>query len=181
MKKIKFTVNHTDVCSQNTGLIFWCISLLYDHYFKWMFYFVGWLKKKTYYSVNIFPFLYIFVVFLLIIFNGPFIFGCCRFVLFDLTNCQSEDTEWVSEVAQSCPTLCDPMDCSLPGSSVHGISQARIQKWVAISFSRRSSQPRDCTWVSHIVGRHFYRLHHQGSLEHTRVILIFNPLKQYKY
>ena len=41
------------------------------------------------------------------------------------------------------PTLCDPMDCSLPGSSVHGISQARILEWVAIPFSRGSSQPRD--------------------------------------
>ena len=41
----------------------------------------------------------------------------------------------VSEVAQSCPTLCDPMDCSLPGSSVHGIFQARILEWGAISFS----------------------------------------------
>ena len=48
-----------------------------------------------------------------------------------------------SEVIQSCPTLCDPMDCCLPGSSVHGIVQARILEWVAISFSRRSSQPGD--------------------------------------
>ena len=40
------------------------------------------------------------------------------------------------EVAQSCPTLCDPVDCSPPGSSVHGILQARILEWVAISFSR---------------------------------------------
>ena len=47
-----------------------------------------------------------------------------------------------SEVALSCLTLCDPMDCSLPGSSVHGIFQARILEWVAISFSRGSSQPR---------------------------------------
>ena len=62
---------------------------------------------------------------------------------------------FVSEVTQSCPTLCDPMDCSLPGSSVHGIFQARIVEWVAISFSRRSSQPRDGTWVSRIVGRRF--------------------------
>ena len=44
---------------------------------------------------------------------------------------------------QSCPTLCDPMDCSLPDSSVHEISLARIQEWVAISFSRGCSQPRD--------------------------------------
>ena len=59
------------------------------------------------------------------------------------------------EVAQSCPTLCDPIDCSLPGSSVHGIFQARILEWIAISFSRGSSQPRDQTRVSHIVGRCF--------------------------
>ena len=58
-------------------------------------------------------------------------------------------------VPQACPTLCDPMDCSLPGSSVHGIFQARILKWVAISFSRRSFRPRDRTRVSHIVGRRF--------------------------
>ena len=60
-----------------------------------------------------------------------------------------------SEVSQSCPTLCDPMDCSLPGSSVHGIFQARILEWAAISFSRRSSQPRVRTQVFHIVGRWF--------------------------
>ena len=60
-----------------------------------------------------------------------------------------------SEVAQSCPTLCDPMDCSLPGSSVHGIFQAKILEWGAISFFRRSSQPRDRTQVSRIAGRHF--------------------------
>ena len=51
-------------------------------------------------------------------------------------------------VIQSCPTLCDPMDCSPPGSSVHGISQARILEWVAISLSRGPSQPRDGTRVS---------------------------------
>ena len=46
-------------------------------------------------------------------------------------------------VAQSCPTLSDPRDWGLPDSSVHGILQARILEWVAISFSRRSSQPRE--------------------------------------
>ena len=60
-----------------------------------------------------------------------------------------------SEVAQSCPTLCDPVDCSSPGSSVRGIFQARILEWVAISFSRGSSQPRDRTQVSRIAGRCF--------------------------
>ena len=49
-------------------------------------------------------------------------------------------------VTQSCSTLCDPVDCGPPGSSVHGILQARILEWVAISFSRGSSQPRDQIW-----------------------------------
>ena len=52
----------------------------------------------------------------------------------------------------SCSTLCDPTDCSLPGSSIQGIFQTRILEWVSISFSRRSSWPRDWTWVSGIVG-----------------------------
>ena len=54
--------------------------------------------------------------------------------------------------AQSCLTLCDTMDCSLPGSSVHGISQTRILEWAAIFFSRESSQPRDRTHIS-CIGR----------------------------
>ena len=61
------------------------------------------------------------------------------------------------------PTLCDPMDCSLSGVSVHGIFQARVLEWIAISFSRGSSRPRNRTWVSHITGRRFYHLSHQGS------------------
>ena len=60
-----------------------------------------------------------------------------------------------SQVAQSCLTLHHPMDCSLPGSSVHGVLQAKILEWVAISFSRGSSQPRDRTQVSCTAGRHF--------------------------
>ena len=67
--------------------------------------------------------------------------------------CRSE-VKW-SEVAQPCPTLCNPVDCCLPGFSIHGIFQARVLEWVAISFSRGSSRPRDRTWVSHIVGRRF--------------------------
>ena len=57
--------------------------------------------------------------------------------------------------APSCPTLCDPMDWGLPGSSLHGILQARVLEWVVISFSRGSSRPRDRTWVSRIPGRCF--------------------------
>ena len=73
----------------------------------------------------------------------------CHFLL----QCRKMKSE--SEVAQSCPTLCDPMDCSLSGSSVHGIFQAIVLKWIAISFSRGSSQPRDRTLVSRIVDRRF--------------------------
>ena len=60
-----------------------------------------------------------------------------------------------SEVAQLCLTLCDHMDCNLQGFSVHEIFQAIVLEWIAISFSRGSSQPRDQTWVSHIVDRRF--------------------------
>ena len=56
-------------------------------------------------------------------------------------------------VAKLCPTLCGPTDCSPPGSSVHGIPQARILEWVAMPFSSESSQPKDGTQVSLIAGR----------------------------
>ena len=64
------------------------------------------------------------------------------------------DQKWV-KVAQSCLTLCDPMDYSPPCSSVHGILQARILEWVAMPFSKGSSQPRGQTQVSHSAGRSF--------------------------
>ena len=80
------------------------------------------------------------------------------------------------KIAQSYLTLCDPVGCSPPGSSVHGILQARIQEWVAISYSRGSSQPRDRTHVFCIAGRFFLPLHHLGrecevSVEVCEVIL----------
>ena len=58
-------------------------------------------------------------------------------------------------VTQLCQTLCNHMDCSPSGSSVHGILQARTLEWVAIPFSRGSSQPRDWNWLSCIAGRFF--------------------------
>ena len=61
---------------------------------------------------------------------------------------------------QSCLTLCDPVDCSPPGSSVHGILQARILEWVAISSSRGSSWPRDWTLVSYTGRQILYHLCH---------------------
>ena len=65
-----------------------------------------------------------------------------------------------------CLTLCNPMDCTLPGSSVPGILQARILEWVAMPFSRGSSQPRDrprILYVSYIGRLVLYHLHHLGS------------------
>ena len=66
-------------------------------------------------------------------------------------------------VTQLGPTCCDPMDCSRPGSSVLGISQARILEWVAISFSRGSSWPRDWTCVSCLAGK-FFTTEPQGKI-----------------
>ena len=65
-------------------------------------------------------------------------------------------------VTKSCPTLCHPIDGSLPGSSIHGISQARILEWVAISLSRGSSRPQDWTLVS-CIGRQI--LYHWATWE----------------
>ena len=72
-------------------------------------------------------------------------------------------------VAQSCLTLCDPVDCSLPGSSVHGILQARILEWVALSSSRGSSRPRDPICISCLLHCRWmlYLLSHWGSLKKT--------------
>ena len=58
-------------------------------------------------------------------------------------------------VTPSCLTLCDPMDCSLPGSSVHGILRVSILEWVAIAFSGGSSRPRDWASISCVAGRFF--------------------------
>ena len=99
-----------------------------------------------------------------IFFSGPYPFEL-----------QNHRSRW--EVAQSCPTLCNPMDCGPPGSSVHGIFQAWILEWVTVSFSRGSSWPRDRTWVSRIVGRCFTiwgtREVHQ---KHRRVVVSFKRM-----
>ena len=82
------------------------------------------------------------------------LFSATKFVLI----CSSSNWKLITHVclvAQLCPTLCNPMDWSPPGSSVHGISQARILEWVAMPSSRGSSWPRDRTYVSCITGRFF--------------------------
>ena len=70
-----------------------------------------------------------------------------------MKNLRSSEDKVKVLVVQLCLTLCSPMDYRLPGSSVHGILQTRILAWVAIPFSRGSSQHRDQTWVSCIAGR----------------------------
>ena len=89
-------------------------------------------------------------------------------------------TEDWSEVLvdQSCLTLCNPMDCSLPGSSVHGISQARILEWVAISSSRGSSQLRDWAWISCIVSRFFTSWATRKSLWKIKVTFFIPKIKK---
>ena len=78
---------------------------------------------------------------------------------------------------------CNPVDCSLQGSCVCGVLQTRILEWVAISFSRGSSQPRDWTQVSHIAGRHFTLWTTRGALIRSEAnlfityILIYNRNK----
>ena len=69
-----------------------------------------------------------------------------------------------AKLLQSCLTLCNPMNCSLPGSSVHGILQARTLEWVAMTFSRGSSRPRDRTHITYTscIGR--WILFHEGHL-----------------
>ena len=87
-------------------------------------------------------------------------------------------TAWNICVSQSCLALCNPMDCSSPGSSVHGSLQTRILEWVAIPFSRGISQPRDRTWVSCIASRILYHLSHQGH--HTlyqKIILCLSRIQ----
>ena len=62
---------------------------------------------------------------------------------------------WYAKLLQSCLTLCDPMDCSLPGFSLHGILQARILEWVVMPSSGGSSRPRNRTWLFYVscIGR----------------------------
>ena len=83
-------------------------------------------------------------------------------------------------VTQSCLTLCDPMDCSLPGPSVHGVFQTRMLEWVAISYSRGSSQPRDRGPVS-CIGRQI--IYHCVTWEATIKCFFFHllvsPLESY--
>ena len=82
--------------------------------------------------------------------------------VYGVTKSQTWLSDKMCAKSLSCVQLCNPMDCSPPGSSVHGILQARILEWVAISFYRGSSQSRDWSQVSCIAGRFFtiFTRHH---------------------
>ena len=100
---------------------------------------------------------------------------CGRFLVFILYKWQPTpvflpgECPWTEEpgglqTAQSCPTLCNPMDCSPPGFSVHGILQVRILEWAGSSFSRGSSWSRDRTQVSCNCRQILFCLSHQGNM-----------------
>ena len=82
-------------------------------------------------------------------------------------------------VAQLCPTLCDPMDCSLPGSFAHEILQARILEWIAIPFFRESSQLRNWTSVSCIAGGFFTVWNTREALKNKHLKIFINGLHTY--
>ena len=119
---------------------------------------------------------------------------CCTSVSWTIRLCRAgcisslesyaNDTHWVITythmLVQSCPTHCDPMNHSPPGSSVHGILQARILEWVSKPSSRTSSQSRDGTCVSCFAGR-FFTAEAPGKPTHTprqSVLLPCNILSQ---
>ena len=88
-------------------------------------------------------------------------------------------------IFQSCPTLCNPADCSPPGSSVHGILQVRMLEWLAISFSRGASQPRDgnCVSCNSFIAGGFFTAEPPGkpiiSYSHQVIQQIFRTYSSY--
>ena len=90
----------------------------------------------------------------------------CSFKLLNLGIVFNAATDVVVQALSCVCLFCDPMDCSPPGSSVHGIFQARIRKWVAISLSRASSWPRDQIPISCVVGRFFTT---EPPVKHTAI------------
>ena len=86
---------------------------------------------------------------------------------------------YACSIAQSCPTLCDPMDCSPPGSSIHGILQVGIPEWVVISHSGGSFQPRDWTQVSCISCISRWTLHHWATWKPSSLCILCQIILSY--
>ena len=82
-------------------------------------------------------------------------------------------------VTQSCPTFYNPMDCSPSGSSVHGIFQARILQWVAVSFSRGPSWPQGWPWVSFIAGRFFTSFSFSTQITAGQIFVLYSVFQVY--
>ena len=103
----------------------------------------------------------------------------CRLMLYRMSNQGIPQRAMKVKVkVKSFLTLCDPMGCSLPGSSIRGIFQARVLEWTAISFSRESSWPTVRTQVSHIAGRYFTIWATRDALNCLWKCLILFPLKR---
>ena len=92
-------------------------------------------------------------------------FLCLFFNVYSVVLVSATQQHMHAKSLQSCLTLCNPMDCSPPGFSVHGVLQARIPEWVAMPFSRGSSEPRDRTHISYVSCTGKWVLYHQRHLE----------------
>ena len=114
--------------------------------------------------------------------NGPYIFLVKKWNLWEATVCVCVCVcACMCTHTQLCLTLCNPMDYSPPGSSVHGVFQARILECIVISFSRGSFWPRDQTHVSCVsyIGRWvLYQLSHRGSSKNNYALFIINKRKK---
>ena len=161
---------------------FYQISTWFNYRFTYLIYPILYINISSHIHQ-----IYISILILFLIYPNNFIQKSVATVTYIITHihmlteeeleAQERWREWgegEGEVVQSCPTLCDPMDCSSLGSSLHGILQARILEWVAIPSIRGSSQPRDQTQVSHIVGRFFtvWATREAPKLNHTICIIL---------
>ena len=103
--------------------------------------------------------------------------GGASFSYQEMVETSSHACVCVSLLAQSCLTLCDPMDCSSPGSSVYGILQVIILEWVAMSPSRESSQPRDQTQTLSVAGRFSLPSEPPGKPSHAYAVPVNDLMK----
>ena len=140
-------------------MLFYSFSRYHLTYFPISYSFRGALSKFVLPAIYIFdlPIIYTLIIVFLVTqkflilysYSSAFLLLKCIFLLL----AHYISVVVVVVVTQSCPTLCDRVDCSLPGSFVHGILQARVLEWVAIPFSKGSSWPKNWTRVSWITGR----------------------------